>query len=160
MFAVAEMGEFFAKVIGQESLIEIEDDLLSVPKNSDQGVHALQGMLANSILHENSTRHDPTDLNLGLRAVESPSLRMMDLFSEENLTGNFNITDDIAPEADTKVADNKVEGSYRPMPFLDQGMLSFYMHVDDNEQKISGFPMAELIQEDELAPVPNAAVLH
>ncbi|MEH6632877.1 MAG: hypothetical protein V7776_18825 [Halopseudomonas aestusnigri] len=160
MFAVAEMGEFFVKVIGQESLIEIEDDLLSVPINSDQGVHALQGMLANSISHENSTRHDPTDINLGLRAVDSPSLRMVDLFREENLTSNLSIKDDSAREAATKVADTKLDVSYRPMPFLDQGMLSFYMHVDDNEQSVSGFPMAELIQEDELAPVPNTAVLH
>ncbi|MFD2207678.1 hypothetical protein [Kiloniella antarctica] len=155
MLAAAETGGFFTKDIGEEFLTEVEEDFLIIPRDSDQGVHALQEMLANSILHENSNRHISTDLNLGLRALENPSLRMADLFSEDSSTEHSNITNDLEFEVESNI-DHK----YRPMPFLDKGMLSFYMHVDDNDSSVPSFPMSELIQEEELTLVPIGAVLH
>ncbi len=164
MFAVAEMGEFFTKVIGEEAILEIDDDLLCVPGNSDQGVHALQGMLANSILHENTARRGPTDLNQALRAIEAPSQRMSDLYRDERMTVDVMpeklMPEKLMPEKLMPENDQRGEASYQPTPFLDQGMLSFYMHVDETEQSKLSFPITELIQDDELAPVPSIPVLH
>ncbi|WP_419902247.1 hypothetical protein [Kiloniella sp.] len=153
MFAVAEVGNFFTKVVGKELLLEVEDDLLCVPDTSDQGVHALQGMLANSILHENSTRHDPSDLNQALRALEGGAQRLSDLFSDE-------IISDEALFTQGATLDISDDTKFRPRPFLDQGMLSYYMHSEDGEENKSIFPMSHLIQDDELAPVPNTSAIH
>ena len=149
MLAVAELGESFSEGNGEGLLIEVEDDLLCVPDYSDQGVHALQGMLANSIMYENATRYQHSDLNQALRATERPSLRMADLFCS------------IESSEDTKsdIPKNSMD-TYRPTPFLDQGMLSFYMHAEDKAQNRSSLPMTDLIQEEELSLVPSVSTLH
>ena len=149
MFAVAEMGEFFSGKLREEHLLEIEDDLLCVPGDSDQGVHALQGMLANSILYENSTRHHPSDLNQALRALERSPQRMADLFGGD-VNGGEKMSD---------ISKKTVE-IYKPAPFLDQGMLSFYMHAEQQETGDLGVPMTGLIEDDEISLVPSVYEFH
>ncbi|WP_085904518.1 hypothetical protein [Kiloniella majae] len=147
MVAVAQLGESFSETFREESLVKVNDGLLSVPVGSEQGVHALQEMLANSVAFDNTVQSGSHDLNQSLRSMETVSSKMSDLFQDE-------ATDSLA-EIDVKAVD---ADSYRPTPFLNQGMLSFYMHSVETAQDEDMIPMPELVEDEEYDLVPTVGL--
>ncbi|KLN60084.1 hypothetical protein WH96_12890 [Kiloniella spongiae] len=147
MVSVAQLGESFSEVFREESLVKTNDGLLSVPVGSGQGVHALQEMLANSVAFENTTQSGSDDLNQSLRSMETASSKMSDLFLDE--------ASDSLAEIDVRPVDGD---AYRPTPFLNQGMLSFYMHSDETVQDEGMIPMPELVEDEEFDLVPTVGL--
>ncbi len=148
MVAVAQLSESYADTFREEHLVKAERGLLSIPAGSEQGVHALQDMLANSIAFENHAQPDSGDLNQSLRSIETISSKMSDLFLDD--------VGEALTEIDIVATDT--DHSYRPTPFLDQGMLSFYMHSDDSQQEDVMVAMPELIDDEEFVLVPTVGL--
>ncbi len=147
MVAVAQLGESFSGAVREESFVKANDGLLSIPAGSGQGVHALQEMLANSVAFENTAQSGSDDLNQSLRSMETASSKMSDLFLDEDSDNFAEI--DVTP----------VEGvSYHPTPFLNQGMLSFYMHSVETSQDEEMIPMPELVEDEEYDLVPTVGL--
>ncbi|KKJ75662.1 hypothetical protein WH95_17020 [Kiloniella litopenaei] len=153
MVAVAELRESFAETFREESLVKIEDGLLSIPAGSEQGVHALQDMLANSVAFENNAQPDCGDLNQSLRSIKTISSKISDLLLDD--------ASDFSDNSDEMSIDTTDVEHYRPTPFLNQGMLSFYMHSDASDQdggekNDSVMVMSELLSDEEFDLVPVA----
>ncbi|WP_085900564.1 hypothetical protein [Kiloniella majae] len=147
MVAVAQLGESFSETFREESLVKANDGLLSIPAGSGQGVHALQEMLANSVAFENTVQPGSDDLNQSLRSIETASSKMSDLFLDDANDGLAEI-DVTSTESD----------AYRPTPFLNQGMLSFYMHSVETAQDEDMIPMPELVEDEEYDLVPTVGL--
>ncbi|WP_120498874.1 hypothetical protein [Kiloniella sp. EL199] len=148
MVAIAQLGENFSEVVREESLAKANDGLLSIPAGSGQGVHALQEMLVNSVSFENTVPSSSDDLNQSLRSIETVSSKMSDLSLDES-------SDSLAEIEMAPVEDD----SYRPTPFLNQGMLSFYMHADEAMQDEEIIPMPELIEDEEFDLIPTVKLM-
>ncbi|WP_417454055.1 hypothetical protein [Kiloniella sp.] len=148
MVAVAQLSESYSDTFREEHLVEAERGILSIPVASEQGVHALQDMLANSVAFENHAQPGSGDLNQSLRSIETISSKMSDLFLDDVGEALTEI-DIVATDADY---------SYRPTPFLNQGMLSFYMHSDDSLQDDGMVVMPELIDDEEFVLVPTVGL--
>ncbi|MCZ4282840.1 hypothetical protein O4H49_18795 [Kiloniella laminariae] len=149
MLAVAEEMNYAETCLDGKTFLEMEEELLYVPEHTEQGVHNLQGMLANSILYDNATRNKSSDLNQALRMTEAGSRILADLCAEDE--GDQDSIDN---------AETMVSRSPRPTSFMGMGMLSYFMHADDLEDHCETAPMTVLLDEEELAPVPLVSVFH
>ncbi|WP_020592158.1 hypothetical protein [Kiloniella laminariae] len=149
MLAVAEEMNYAETCLDGKTFLEMEEELLYVPEHSEQAVHNLQGMLANSILYENSTRYKSSDLNQALRMTEAGSRPLMDLCAEDE--------DDVESIDTAEAVKSRMP---RPSSFMGMGMLSYFMHSDDFEEHGETVPMDVLLDEEDLAPVPYTSVFH